>query len=140
MAEKQRKKKRKKTGLWIFLMMLCAAAGATGYFYREKQTAQAEEEQVMTVGENQEILYGEITDIVGNEMKLAMAEYGTAQGRASYTMTGEEREYQIPVGTEVETKLGAVTTFSRLASGDMVEMLVEKDGADGCILKIQIVE
>ena len=123
----------------MFLLLMLVAAGSGSYFYYEKQTARAKEEEVITAGENQELIYGEITDIVGNEMKLALVDYGEKNGRADYTKTGEERSYQILVGTEVETKLGAITTFSRLAGGDVVELLLEKDEADGCILKMWIV-
>ena len=95
---------------------------------------------MLTAGENQRILFGQITDIVGNEMKLLPGEYKEENGRGFFTAGSGEIEYQIPVGTQVETKLGAVTTFSRLATGDVVEILLEEDGADGCILKMQILQ
>ena len=43
-------------------------------------------------------------------------------------VAGEETLTQyIPVGTEVTTKLGTVTTFSRLSAGDWVALVVEDD-------------
>lgn len=127
MAKQKRNRNRNRIKALFFLLLVCACAAAGGgYYYRERHIAEAAEEYIMTAGENQEILSGRITDMVGNEMTLSM--------------TDQTREYQIPVGTDVKTKLGAVTTFSRLAAGDNIQMLVEKDGADGCILEIQIIE
>ena len=57
----------------------------------------------------------------------------------TYTALDEERTMVIPVGTEVVTKLGTVTTFSRLASGDVMKILTEKSGDEDVILKIWIV-
>ena len=57
----------------------------------------------------------------------------------TYTALDEERTMMIPVGTEVVTKLGTVTTFSRLASGDIMKILTEKSDDEDKILKIWIV-
>ena len=57
----------------------------------------------------------------------------------TYTALDEERTMVIPVGTEVVTKLGTVTTFSRLASGDIMKILTEKSDDEDIILKIWIV-
>ena len=59
----------------------------------------------------------------------------------SRRQTDKTGQMQIPVGTQVETKLGTVTTFSRLAGGDRIKMLLQKDdsGSD-VLLKIWIVE
>ncbi|MDD2969262.1 MAG: hypothetical protein PHT21_06820 [Lachnospiraceae bacterium] len=57
----------------------------------------------------------------------------------TYTVLDEERTMVIPVGTDVVTKLGTVTTFSRLASGDVLKILTEKSGDEDVILKIWIV-
>ncbi|MCI8410122.1 MAG: hypothetical protein HFJ09_12775 [Lachnospiraceae bacterium] len=51
----------------------------------------------------------------------------TQRNKTMYTLTGEEETTLIPVGTRVTTQLGTTTTFSRLAAGDMVKLLVEKD-------------
>ena len=57
----------------------------------------------------------------------------------TYVATEEEVSTTIPVGTDVTTKLGTVTTFSRLSTGDIIEMIVEKDGDDSQIISIWIV-
>lgn len=49
------------------------------------------------------------------------------QNKTMYSLTGEEGSTLIPVGTTVTTQLGTTTTFSRLAAGDMVKLLMEKD-------------
>ena len=56
---------------------------------------------------------------------------------SAYTLTGETKSLEVPVGTEVITKLGVVTTFSRLSSGNFIAVLLE-EGTDN-ILKIWIV-
>jgi hypothetical protein len=44
-----------------------------------------------------------------------------------YTDTGKTKTYEIPVGTDVTTKLGTVTTFSRIAAEDTLAIVVKKD-------------
>lgn len=61
------------------------------------------------------------------------------EDRVMYKLTDEVKTTMIPVGTAVVTKLGTTTTFSRLASGDTIKMLIEKDGDTETILKIWIV-
>lgn len=63
---------------------------------------------------------------------------GNQTDRASYVETGEMREWQIPVGTDVITTLGVDTTFSRLSAGDVIAVLTEADTDN--ILKIWIVQ
>lgn len=59
----------------------------------------------------------------------------------TYTETGKTGQIQIPVGTDVETKLGTITTFSRLSNGDTIRMLLQKvDNGGEELLKIWIVE
>ena len=59
----------------------------------------------------------------------------------TYTETDETGQMQIPVGTEVETKLGTITTFSRLSNGDIIRMLLQKDNTGNKVLmKIRIME
>ena len=59
----------------------------------------------------------------------------------TYTETGKTGQIQIPVGTDVETKLGTITTFSRLSNGDIIRMLMQKaDNGGEDLLKIWIVE
>ena len=53
---------------------------------------------------------------------------------------GEERvTAYIPVGTNVTTKLGTVTTFSRLAANDYVALIMDKDGDTDVIAAVYIV-
>lgn len=54
-------------------------------------------------------------------------EGNSSKSKTMYTLTGEAVTTLIPVGTTVTTQLGATTTFSRLAAGDMVKLLMEKD-------------
>ena len=59
----------------------------------------------------------------------------------TYSETDVTGQIQIPVGTEVETKLGTVTTFSRLSNGDIIKMLLQKDDTGSSeLMKIWIVE
>ncbi|MEA4889321.1 MAG: hypothetical protein VB070_07650 [Clostridiaceae bacterium] len=60
------------------------------------------------------------------------AQNGTGQSSSGsqiiYTLTGETASVRIPVGTAVTTQAGTVTTFSRLAVGDVVKILMETAG------------
>ena len=59
----------------------------------------------------------------------------------TYSETDVTGQMQIPVGTEVETKLGTITTFSRLSNGDIIKMLLQKDDTGSNeLMKIWIVE
>lgn len=53
----------------------------------------------------------------------SMPDFG--QGGPSAT-SNEVKSLQIPVGTDVYTKLGNVTTFSRLAAGDTIAIIFEE--------------
>ena len=46
-----------------------------------------------------------------------------------YTLTDETGSTTIPVGTDVITSLGKTTTFSRLSTGDIIKMIMEKDSS-----------
>lgn len=59
---------------------------------------------------------------------------------ATYSETGESGTIQIPVGTEVETKLGTVTTFSKLRNGDIIKMLLQEENGEQVIMKIWMVQ
>ena len=59
--------------------------------------------------------------------------FGDSRSKASssrYTLTGEQEELRIAVGTTVTTALGVETDFEVLKSGDMIKCTVEKD-SDG---------
>ena len=51
-------------------------------------------------------------------------------GRMSETVTT-----YIPVGVTVHTAADVSTTFSRLVSGDLIKMLVEKNEADADVIE-----
>lgn len=76
----------------------------------------------------------EMTSAGGDQME-------NAPSVMTYTETGVTGHMQIPVGTEVETKLGTVTTFSRLSNGDIIRMFLQEDDTGNKVLmKIWIME
>jgi hypothetical protein len=57
-----------------------------------------------------------------------------------YQLTGEEMTATIPVGTPVTTLLGTVTTFSRIAVDNTLQIVMEKnDAGEDVIVDIYIV-
>ena len=72
-------------------------------------------------------------------MGQTMSQRGSLQ-ISQYEMTGETATVQIPVGTLVTTKLGTVTTFSRLAAGDNIKMLVQEEEGETIVLEVWILE
>lgn len=122
--KKKKRKKRKK--VWLFLLLFFLAGA--GILYGQKQKAQAEQtdpnaRENVVLAEGQSWLELRIESITGNEIR-----------------TSEGDSYLIPVGTEVVTKLGSVTTFSRLASGDRIFCLVQEENGEKVILKIWVEE
>lgn len=128
--EKKRQKNRRKRRL----AAVAAAAlliGAAWYIgWGRKMEIQPEQTAVeVTAQSGQEIVYAILTGVKGNEI--------------TYRETGEETGQQeqtalIPVGTEVVTRLGTVTTFSRLAAGDNVALITEEDGEETVIVRVYI--
>ncbi len=57
----------------------------------------------------------------------------------TYRVGTETVTTYIPVGTDVTTKLGTVTTFSRLTAGDYVALVTEKDGDETIITAVYII-
>ena len=57
----------------------------------------------------------------------------------TYRIGSESITTYIPVGTNVTTKLGTVTTFSRLAADDYVALVIEKDGDEDVIAAVYII-
>lgn len=57
----------------------------------------------------------------------------------TYRLTDQSVTALIPVGTDVTTKLGTVTTFSRLAAGDWVALVTEKSGDNQIITAVYII-
>lgn len=60
-------------------------------------------------------------------------------GSSEYTLTGEEEDIRIPVGTKVTTKLGVETNFDALKSGDMIKCSVEEQDGTQVVTEIWIV-
>lgn len=56
-----------------------------------------------------------------------------------YDLSEETVTAMIPVGCEVTTKLGTVTTFSRLAAGDKVALVVSGEGEEQTIVSVYII-
>ncbi|MDR2043836.1 MAG: hypothetical protein LBQ15_05605 [Clostridium sp.] len=54
----------------------------------------------------------------------------------AYRLTEQTVTTLIPVGTEVITRLGAVTTFSRLQTGDYLILVMEKDAEEQVVAAI----
>lgn len=137
MVMKGMKKKRK--NFWTLPVLAVLIGTAAVFFYEKKQQeVQAAQtgQSAIEAGDNQTIQYADIISIVGNEMKISLSE---KEEKGQSISTAKEAAYRIPVGTEVETRLGSVTTFSRLASGDSIAMLLDTAGQETIIQKIWIV-
>ena len=125
---KQKKKKKKGRKIFWLISILVLIAVAAGIFFYQKQKKEAEEtdpnaRENVVLEENQSWQSLQIENIVGNEIEAVDGAF-----------------YTIPVGTEVVTKLGSVTTFSRLAQGDTICCLMQEDAGEAVILKIWIEE
>ena len=222
LQKKKKKKKRRNRIIVIIVIVLAAAIAYGSYKYKlYQEELAAEEADVLAVSDGEELVYGEITSIIGNDMTISVMETGddssvassaaaatsgnsddasavqsgdpdggmtppsgdsaamaqsgdsnsessamaasgtqtmsappgaptgtsgmsggnmggTGSDQQTFTETGETAEYEIPVGTDVTTRLGSTTTFSKLSSGDVVGIILE-DGTDN-ILRIKIVE
>ena len=57
----------------------------------------------------------------------------------TYQLTDESDTMQIPVGTDVTTRLGTVTTFSRLAAGDCVALVMQEVDGEDVIMSVYII-
>lgn len=137
--KKKKKKRIKRKRMWILSLLLVLIGAAAAFYYQRQQqevlAAQAGQSAV-EAGENQVLQYGGISTIAGNEITIKVLE---AKNQREYTETGETMEYRIPVGTDVETRLGSITTFSRLASGDRIAILFDTAEQEEFIRKIWIV-
>jgi hypothetical protein len=127
-------KKKKKSKIWIIIIILLIAliaGGAYWYYYTKNVTASEAGETLPELEQGQEYLYARITSILGNEMTATLYE--------DERPTDSDQTWLIPVGTDVVTKLGTTTSFSRLASGDYIRILVQNEPDSQDILKIWIV-
>lgn len=112
--------------LGISAVIILITAGGVFYAMHVKAAGNGEQSEVtIAAGSGEEIIYGQLTSVIGNEITCLD------------TGSKESLSYQIPVGTQVVTRLGAVTTFSRLSEGNSVAILV-KEGTDN-IKKVWIV-
>lgn len=150
-----RKKMALRRKLFILLFIFFAAASGIGIFFYQKQQKEAAANATVeiTAEEGQQILYAKITQIQGNEITFVETDPNISEtpvegsfgppadssleipGEDPLETPGESRTMQIPVGTEVTTMLGAVTTFSRLDADDTVAMVLEGDD----IIRIYII-
>lgn len=127
------KKKKSKAWILLILLVLVMAAGVGIYQNQRMKVKQEAKEEEIVVQENQELIQFRITKILGNEMTGNMVLEDNREG--------EMKTWLIPVGTQVVTKLGTVTSFSRLNSGDTIQMLIERDTEqDSGIIKIWITQ
>lgn len=115
------KKSRIKGWMILIAFLVLILVGVVGYrVYQGKKEAQETAKQEIILEENQYFTYVAIQKMLGNEMTGSILENGQ--------QTQEQRTWLIPVGTDVETKLGTITTFARLAAGDQIKMLMETTG------------
>ena len=135
--KQKRKKKQSRKIFRIIIGVLLIIAIMGVFFYQKKKTeAQKVDEnsrEAVVLEKNQSWQQFQIENIVGNEMVVIEIEENGISG-------GEAKNCMIPVGTEVVTKLGSVTTFSRLAAGDKICCLMQDLGTEEMILKIWIEE
>lgn len=99
------------------IVILAAAAAVIGLSVGFALTGQAAEDESLVsiaAGKNEELQYATLTSVIGNEITCTL------------TDSGETKEYEIPVGTTVTTKLGTETTFARLNEGNRIALLLEK--------------
>ncbi len=139
--EKKRQKNRRKRRL----AAVAAAAlliGAAWYIgWGRKMEIQPEQTAVeVTAQSGQEIVYATLTGVKGNEITYRETGEETGQQEEDQQEEAQQQEQTalIPVGTEVVTRLGTVTTFSRLAAGDNVALITQADGEDVVIVRVYI--
>ncbi len=106
-------KKRKKSAIMAAVVLLIGVVCFTGFTMTARSTSESDQVQI-TAGKNEELIYGRLTSVIGNDITCTLTE------------SGEEKVYEIPVGTDVVTRLGTITTFSKLSEGNNVAILLEK--------------
>ena len=127
---KEKKAKRKKRNRIILIAVVLAAILAGGIVYLVRAHIKAEKEAAasvteVTASDGEEIRYVQVISRAGNEIDVTDSD------------TGEEKNYLIPVGTVVITRLGSEATFSSISAGNNLALVV-KEGTDD-INKIWIV-
>lgn len=133
-----KKKKGRKRCIMLLIVLLAGAAAACYYGENQKKAEAAQTGQsTVEAGDGQTIIYAQIDSITGNEITIQLLEIPYSKNSET---SGEQRDYLIPVGTQVETRLGSITTFSRLTAGDNIAILLEPKEDREEIVKIWIVE
>lgn len=93
-AELQIKKRRKKRlrRILLLLLLVLIAAGAYGYYrYQEYQTALAEAEaDVLALADGEALTYGEITEVIGNDITVAVVVEGTSTASTDVNAKAED--------------------------------------------------
>lgn len=147
-TEYQKQKRKKKKGRkYFWLICILLAAFALCFLYQKQRAQEAEVDpnarEAVVLEEGQSWLTLRIETIIGNEIRAVETRDEMGRSKEAEAHAGSQEEaktYRIPVGTAVVTKLGSVTTFSRLAAGDKICCLMEDSGKEAVILKIWIEE
>lgn len=106
---------KKKRVLFSLIALTIIVSGFVGFkLVSQSKSQNSNGEIAITAGKDEEIIYANLTAVVGNDISCHIEE------------TKETKEYQIPVGTPITTRLGTVTTFSKLSDGDQVAILLQK--------------
>lgn len=130
--------KRNKISIVIFVMTIAVIAVLSVWILQQHTDGQqADTQETIVLESGQSFVFAKITAMIGNEMSYIVVE---EQETVGYQETKEAGQLQIPVGTEVITKLGTSTTFSRLANGDVVKLLMQQTQDGEEVIKIWIVE
>ena len=139
--KKKRKNRRKKQILGLAVLLLGGAV--IWYVFRGRNIRpQAEQTKVeVTAQPGQEILYTNLTSVRGNEIQYTKRiSDGSSARDGKMPEDAETCTALIPVGTQVITRLGTAVTFSRLAAGDHVALIMEESGGESVIVKVYITE
>nr|WP_318685224.1 hypothetical protein [uncultured Acetatifactor sp.] len=139
--EKKRRRNRKKKRLAGAAAAAMLTVGAWYVGWGRNITVQTNQTSVqVTAQSGQEIVYATLTEVKGNEITYMVQEeaFGINEGPGAYEEEGQEQTTLIPVGTDVITRLGATVTFSRLATGDNVALIMEEDEGQKVIVKVYI--
>lgn len=147
-TEYQKQKRKKKKGRkYFWLICILLAAFALCFFYQKQRAQESEVDpnarEAVVLEEGQSWLTLRIETIIGNEIRAVETRDEIGRSKETEAQAGNQGEvktYCIPVGTAVVTKLGSVTTFSRLAAGDKICCLMADSGKEAVILKIWIEE
>ena len=139
--EKKRRRNRKKKRLAGAAAAAMLTVGAWYVGWGRNITVQTNQTSVqVTAQSGQEIVYATLTEVKGNEITYMVQEEasGINEGPGAYEEEGQEQTTLIPVGTDVITRLGATVTFSRLATGENVALIMEEDEGQKVIVKVYI--